>query len=123
MSDLYNELLQKSIDRQAKKIMSSGATAEDRYGHFLDSVKGRNLEQEEEDRRDAMISRIADNIGAMKEQRERESKEYSDELNRIINDVRTRDKREAEDLLSRNKKYLGMAEKSIRRERDKTYFS
>ena len=58
----------------------------------------------------------------MKEQRERESKEYSDELNRIINDVRTRDKREAEDLLSRNKKYLGMAEKSIRRERDKTYF-
>ena len=42
MSDLYNELLQKSIDRQAKKIISNGDT------HLLDSVKGRNLEQEEE---------------------------------------------------------------------------
>ena len=41
MSDLYNELLQKSIDREAKKIISKGATAEDRYGHLLDSVKGR----------------------------------------------------------------------------------
>lgn len=61
MSDLYNELLQKSIDRQAKQIISSGATAEDRYGHFLDSVKGRNLEQEDADIRNAMISRIADN--------------------------------------------------------------
>ena len=123
MSDLYNELLQKSIDRQAKKIMSGGATAEDRYGHFLDSVKGRNLEQEEADRRDAMISRIADNNNAMREQRERESKEDSAELRRIMNDVRTRDRKEADDFLSRNKRYLDKAEESMRRERNKTYFS
>lgn len=123
MSDLYNELLQKSIDRQAKKIISNGATAEDRYGHLLDSVKGRDLKQEEIDRRNAMISRIADNGKAMREQRERESKEDSRELSRIINDVRTRDKREAQDFLDRNKKYLDKAEESIRREQNKKYFS
>ena len=123
MSDLYNELLQKSIDRQAKKIISSGATEQDRYGHFLDPVKGRNLEQEEADRRNAMISRLADNGKAMTAQRERESKEHSEELSRIINDVSTRDRREAQDFLDRNKKYLGKAEETIRRERDKMYFS
>ena len=123
MSDLYNELLQKSIDREAKKIVSNGATAEDRYCHFLDSVKDRNLEQEEENRRNAMISRIVDSGKAMREQRERESKEYSEELNRIINDVRTRDRREANDFLNRNKRYLDKAEEAIRREREKTYFS
>lgn len=123
MSDLYNELLQKSIDRQAKKIMSSGATAEDRYGHFLDSVKNRNLEQEEEDRRNAMISRIADNSKAMREKRERESKEDSRELNRIINDVRDREKKEADDFVRRNKRYLDKAEETIRKEQGKMYFS
>lgn len=123
MSDLYNELLQKSIDRQAKKIISSGATAEDRYGHFLDSVKDRNLEQEEKDRKNAMISRIADNSKAMREQRERESKEDSLVLNRIINDVQARERREANDFLNRNKRYLDKAEETIRRERDKMYFS
>ena len=123
MLDLYNELLQKSIDRQAKKIISGGATAEDRYGHFLDSVKDRNLEQEEKDRRNAMISRIADNSKAMKEQRERESKEFSEQLNRIINDVGTRDRREANDFLNRNKRYLGKAEETMRKERSKMYFS
>lgn len=122
MSDLYNELLQKSIDRQAKKIISNGATEQDRYGHLLDSVKGRDLKQEEADRRNAMISRIADNGKAMREQRERESKEHSNELRKIMNDVRTRDRREAEDFLDRNKKYLGKAEESIRREQDKMYF-
>ena len=123
MSDLYNELLQKSIDRQAKKIMSGGATAEDRYGHFLDSVKGRDLKQEEIDRRNAMISRIADNGKAIADQRERESREYSEKLRRIINDVGTRDRREANDFLNRNKRYLDKAEETIRRERDKNYFS
>lgn len=70
-----------------------------------------------------MISRLTDSNKAMREQRERESREHSEELSRIINDVRTRDRREAEDFLSRNKKYLGKAEESIRREQDKKYFS
>ena len=122
MSDLYNELLQKSIDRQAKKIISNGATEKDRYGNLLDSVRDRDLRKEEEDRRNAMISRIADSNKAMTEQRERESKEDSRELSRIINDVRTRDRREAQDFLDRNRKYLGKAEETIRRERDKKYF-
>lgn len=43
MSDFYNELLQRSIDRQAREIVSNGATEQDRYGHLLDSVKGRDL--------------------------------------------------------------------------------
>lgn len=123
MSDLYNELLQKSVERETKKIMSGGATVEDRYGHFLDSVKDRNLEQEEEDRRNAMISRIADNNKAIADQRERESREYSEKLRRIINDVGTRERRETDDFLNRNKRYLDKAEETIRRERDKTYFS
>ena len=123
MSDLYNELLQKSIDREAKKIMSGGATAEDRYGHFLDSVKDRNLEQEEADRRSAMISRITDNNKAMREQRERESKEDSADLRRIMNDVREREKKEADDFVRRNKGYLDKARETMRRERNKTYFS
>ena len=123
MSDLYNELLQKSIDRQAKKIISNGATAEDRYGRLLDSVRGRDLKQEEADRRNAMISRIADNNKAIADQRERESTEHSEKLSRIINDVRMRDRREAQEFLDRNKKYLDKAEESIRMEQDKMYFS
>ena len=127
MSDLYNELLKKSIDRQAKEIVSKGATAEDRYGHLLDSVKDRNLEQEEEDRRNAMISRIADNNKAIADQRERESREYSEKLRRIINDVgtreRTRDRRETDDFLNRNKRYLDKAEETMRKERNKMYFN
>ena len=123
MSELYNELLQKSIDRQAKKIISNGATAEDRYGRLLDSVRGRDLKQEEADRRNAMISRIADNNKAIADQRERESTEHSEKLSRIINDVRMRDRREAQEFLDRNKKYLDKAEESIRMERDKMYFS
>ena len=122
MSDLYNELLQKSIDRQAKKIMSNGATEQERYGHLLDSVRGRDLKQEEADRRNAMISRIADGNKAMAEQRERESREYSEGLQRIMNDVRTREKREADDFLRRNKGYLDKARETMQKERDKTYF-
>ena len=70
-----------------------------------------------------MISRLADNNKAIREQRERESKEDSEELNRIINDVRTRDRREVNDFLNRNKQYLDKAEETVRKERDKNYFS
>lgn len=49
MTDYLHEMLQKSIDREAKKIVSSGATEEDRYGHLLDSVKGRDIDKEEAD--------------------------------------------------------------------------
>lgn len=123
MSDLYNEMLQKSIDRQAKKITANGATAEDRYGHFLDSVKGRNLEQEEEDRKNAMISRVADSITTMRERRGRESQEHSKMLNRRINDVKERDRQEVDDYLDRNKRYLDKAKERMKKERSNTYFS
>ncbi len=46
MSDLYNKLLQKSIDREAKKIASTGTTEQERYGHLLDSVKNRDINKE-----------------------------------------------------------------------------
>ena len=64
-------MLQKSIDRQAKEIISEGATEKERYGHLLDSVKGRDLEQEEKDRRQEVISRIHSNAEAGRARREK----------------------------------------------------
>lgn len=58
MSDFLKKMLQNGIDREAKKIVAGGATEEDRYGHLLDSVKNRDLNQEEKDRYNEKISQL-----------------------------------------------------------------
>lgn len=123
MSDFLNKMLQNSIDREAKKIVAGGATEEDRYGHLLDSVKNRDLNQEEIDRHNDKISQLRQSGNDKAKQRERENKEHTVNLNRIINDVESRDRREADEFLTKHKKYLDKAEETIHRERSKTYFN
>lgn len=119
MSDLYNELLKKSIDREAKKIISAGATEQDRYGHLLDSVKGRNLEQEEIERKNAMISNVANSTKDMVEKRD---------LRADIRRNEVRNQRNIQEAESRDRinniigKYVPRAKATIDRERNKTYF-
>lgn len=123
MTDFYNELLKKSIDRQASELISGGATEQDRYGHLLDPVKGRNLEQEEDDRRQETLARVQRGREEKRIQRESESLEHSKNLQRTIMDVSNREWREANEFLDRNKKYLDKAKETIKREQNKTYFS
>lgn len=124
MSDFLKEMLQNSMDREAKKMASNGGvTEEDRYGHLLDSVKNRDLNQEEIDKHNDKISQLRQSCNDKTKQREHENKEHSSNLNRIIRDVESRDRRQADDFLNKNKKYLNKAEETLRRERNKSYFS
>ena len=72
MSDFYKEMLQKSIERQAKDIIETGATESDRYGNLLDSVKNRDLDLEEATRRQQMLENIQHNNELSRQQRENE---------------------------------------------------
>lgn len=124
MTDLYNEMLQKSIERQAKEIVSEGATAQDRYGHLLDNFKDRDLVQEEAaDKINTLISKLADSNKAMREERERASKEASRKIKNSLWDARNKDRKTADDFVIKHKKYLDKAEETMKRERNKTYFS
>ena len=59
MSDLLNELLKNSMEREAKKLASNGGvTEQDRYGNLLDSIKGRNIAQEETDKYYDKVSNV-----------------------------------------------------------------
>lgn len=58
----------------------------------------------------------------MKKQRDNESREHSIKLQRILNDVRTREKRQAEEYLSKHKEYLDKGKEVVQREQDKRYF-
>ena len=126
MTDFYNEMLQKSIDRQAREITAKGITEQDRYGNLLNTVKGRDLKQEETDRKNAMVSNLANSIAVMREKRTQESREHSEGLQRIMNDVKTREmtreKRQLDDFLSRNKDYLEKGREAVRRQQSKMYF-
>lgn len=122
MSDLYNELLQKSIDREAKKIASTGATEHDRYSHLLDSFKGRNISQEETDKYYDKVSQVLNTAKSDRIQREKEEVESARNLQRIVNDISSRERREAGAFVDRNKKYLDKVKKTISRERNKSYF-
>lgn len=118
MKDLYNELLQKSIDWQAKEIISTGSTQQARYGNLLSATKARDIQQE----RESMISSLERGTSIMKKQRDNESREHSIKLQRILNDVRTREKRQAEEYLSKHKEYLDKGKEVVQREQDKRYF-
>lgn len=122
MSDFYNEMLQKSIERQAREITAEGITEQDRYGNLLDFVKGRDLKQEETDRKNAMVSNLADSTAVMRGKRDQESREHSEGLHRIMNDVKTREKRQVDAFLTRNKGYLERGKEAVRRQQSKKYF-
>lgn len=123
MSDFYKEMLQKSIDRQAKEIVDRGATEQDRYGNLLDSVRGRDLEQERIDKHQNIISNIRKNAEENRKQREKEERENSKSLECRVAEIQNRQRREADDFLAKHGDRLKKAEENIRRERNKTYFS
>lgn len=123
MSDFYKEMLQKSIERQAKEITSNGAIEQDRYGNLLDSVKNRNLEQEEADRRQAILSRIHDNAEKDKKRHEKEAEEFRRNIQKSIIDAERRDRTKMDEYLTKNKEYLDKGREAIRKQQSKTYFS
>lgn len=124
MSDLLNELLKNSMDREAKKLASNGGVKEqDRYGHLLDSFKGRDISQEETDKYYDKVSQVLSNAKSERIQREKEDIENIQNLQWIVSGVESRERREADAFVDRNKKYLDKAKETISRERNKSYFS
>lgn len=124
MADLLNDLLKKSMEREAKKMAANGGVTEkDRYGNLLDSVKNRDIDKEQLDNIYEKAARIRKNAEDSKAERELEREEARRNLNRILLDVNTRDKREADAFVSRNKERLDRAKATIKKEQDKLYFS
>ena len=123
MSDLLNELLKNSMEREAKKLASNGGvTEQDRYGHLLDSVKGRDIAQEEADKYHGNVSQVLNTAKNNRLKREKENAENARNLQRIVSDVENRERREADAFVNRNRKYLDKAKETISRERNKSYF-
>lgn len=123
MSDLLNELLKNSMEREAKKLASNGGvTEQDRYGNLLDSIKGRNIAQEETDKYYDKVSNVLNTTKNDHLKREREEAENARNLQRIVSEVESRERREADAFVDRNKKYLDRAKETISRERNKDYF-
>lgn len=125
--DLYMKMLQKSIDKQAKNIISEGATEKERYGNLLESINGRDLEQEEKDRVDGIISRIHSNTEAGRIRREKEDEDAKRRLQRIVNrakdNVENGDRRNANAFMDKYKTQLDKAHEKIKQEQNKRYFS
>ena len=123
MSDLLNELLKNSMEREAQKIASNGGvTEQDRYGNLLDSVKGRDIAQEEADKYYGNVSQVLNTAKNNRLKREKENAENARNLQRIVSDVETRERREANAFVDRNRKYLDKTKETISRERNKSYF-
>ena len=123
MSDLLNELLKNSMEREAQKIASNGGvTEQDRYGNLLDSVKGRDIAQEETDKYYGNVSQVLNTAKNNRLKREKTDAENARNLQRIVSDVETRERREANAFVNRNRKYLDKAKETISRERNKSYF-
>lgn len=123
MSDLLNELLKNSMEREAKKLASNGGvTEQDRYGNLLDSVKGRDIAQEEADKYHGNVSQVLNTAKNNRLKREKTDAENARNLQRIVSDVESRERREADAFVDRNRKYLDKAKETISRERNKSYF-
>lgn len=123
MSDLLNELLKNSMEREAQKIASNGGvTEQDRYGNLLDSVKGRDIAQEEADKYYGNVSQVLNTAKNNRLKREKTDAENVRNLQRIVSDVENRERREANAFVDRNRKYLDKAKETISRERNKSYF-
>ncbi len=125
--DLYMKMLQKSIDKQAQKIISEGATEKERYGNLLESVKGRDLEQEGKDRVDGIISRTHSNAEARRIQREKEDEDAKRRLQKIVNrakdNIKNGDRRKADAFMDKYRTQLDKAHEKIKQEQNKRYFS
>ena len=122
MSDFLNEMLQKSIERQAKNIVSTGATESDRYGDLLNSVKGRDLEQEEKDRLNSRVVDLQQANERIRAEREAEAKETSATMRRIRNDAIRREANEEKAFVTKYKDAIEKGKESLRKQ-DKSYFS
>lgn len=123
MIDFLNKMLQNSIDREAKKIASNGGvTEQDRYGSLLDSVKGRDIDKETLDNHYDKISQLKQASDSIKVEKECKHKEHSRNLQRIVSDVNSRERREADEFVTKHKKYLDKAKETVSRERNKSYF-
>lgn len=122
MSDFLNEMLQKSIERQAKNIISTGATESDRYGDLLNSVKGRDLEQEEKDRLNSRVVDLQQANERIRAEREVEAKETSATMRRIRNDAIRREANEEKAFVTKYKDAIEKGKESLRKQ-DKSYFS
>lgn len=122
MSDFLNEMLQKSIERQAKNIVSTGATESDRYGDLLNSVKGRDLEQEEKDRLNSRVVDLQQANERIRAEREAEAKETSAIMRRIRNDAIRREANEEKAFVTKYKDAIEKGKESLRKQ-DKSYFS
>lgn len=112
------------MDREAKKLASNGGvTEQDRYGHLLDSFKGRDISQEETDKYYDKVSQVLNTAKSDRLKRERKDAENARNLQRIVSEVESRERREVDAFVDRNKKYLDKAKETISRERNKNYFS
>ena len=121
MSDFYKEMLQKSIERQAKDIVNTGATESDRYGNLLDGVNGRDLEQEEKDRLNSRVVDLQQDNERIRAEREAETKETSATMRRIRNDAIRREANEEKAFVTKYKDAIEKGKESLRKQ-DKSYF-
>lgn len=123
MSDILNELLKQSVEREAKKIASSGATEKDRYGHLLDNVRDRNIAQEEIDKYNDRIVRVLNKTKNDRLERDKKDAENARKINRLVIDVENREQRKYNDFLNKHKTALDKGRETIRKEQNKNYFS
>ena len=124
MSDFLHKMLQSSMDREAKKMASNGGvTEQDRYGNLLDCVKGRDLENEEVNKQLDRLFAMHKNAEEGRKQREKESAEWSRNMRQIVRDVENREQNRMNVFLTKHKDALDKGRETVRRERDKSYFS
>ena len=124
MSDFLNKMLQSSMDREAKRMASNGGvTEQDRYGNLLDCVKGRDLENEEVNKQLDRLSAMHKNAEESHKRREKESAEWSRNMQQIVRNVENREQNRVNDFLTKHKNALDKGRETISREQNKSYFS
>ena len=106
MSDLLNELLKNSMEREAKKLASNGGvTEQDRYGNLLDSVKGRDIAQEETDKYYGNVSQVLNTAKNNRLKREKENAENA-EGKRLNTKTKLGYAKEISEILKQHPEYL-----------------
>ena len=122
--DFLHKMLQSSMDREARKLASNGGvTEQDRYGNLLDCVKGRDLENEEVKKQLDKLSAMHKNAEENRKQKEKESAECSRNIRQLVRDVENREQNRVNDFLTKHKDVLDKGRETVRREKNKSYFS